>query len=55
VCSQEVELLFWITPTLGEFSLTVSNPSGGLETIPGAPAEGLLRPFGSPGLKVIRE
>jgi hypothetical protein len=46
---------FWIIPTLGEFCLTVSNPSGGLETIIGTPGERLLTPFGSPGLKVIRD
>ncbi len=55
MCSQEVELFFGITPALGEFCLTVSNPSGGLETIIGTPGEGLLTPFGSPGLKVIRD
>jgi len=53
VCSQEIEL--GITPTLGEFVLLVSNPSVGLETIVGASGEGLLRPFGSLGLKVIRD
>jgi hypothetical protein len=44
-----------ITPSLGEFVLLVSNPSVGLETFVGAPGEGLLKPFGSPGLKVIRD
>lgn len=53
MCSQWTTLFFstLIPPTLGDFTLLVSNPSGGLETAIGTPSEGLPRCFPRAELK----
>lgn len=53
MCSQWTTLFFstLIPPTLGDFTLLVSNPSGGLETAIGTPREGLPTCFPRAELK----